>query len=100
MTKILVTTDFSANSKAAVRFAIQLASQHKYELTFFHSYYILKPFSWNDVEFENYEREAATKISTELERFVLSIYKSAGTKPKNIKCVVYRSITPEDGIME
>ena len=30
MGKILVTTDFSANSKAGLRFAIQLASQYKF----------------------------------------------------------------------
>ena len=30
MEKILVTTDFSANSKAGLRFAIQLASQYKF----------------------------------------------------------------------
>ncbi len=36
MKKILVTTDFSANSKAAIRFAIQLASQSDTALPFLH----------------------------------------------------------------
>ncbi|MDR6782771.1 nucleotide-binding universal stress UspA family protein [Pedobacter africanus] len=36
MKRILVTTDFSANSKAGLRFAIQLAAQNNYQLTFFH----------------------------------------------------------------
>lgn len=35
MKRILVTTDFSANSKAGVRFAIQLALQTKCELVFY-----------------------------------------------------------------
>ncbi|MDB5241021.1 MAG: Universal stress protein family [Spirosoma sp.] len=36
MKKILVTTEFSANSRAALRFAIQLASQSEVALTFLH----------------------------------------------------------------
>lgn len=43
MNKILITTDFSSNSKAGLRFAIQMASQHNYSLTFFHSYHLLRP---------------------------------------------------------
>jgi nucleotide-binding universal stress UspA family protein len=35
MKKILVTTDLSVSSKAAMRFAIQLASQGDIALTFF-----------------------------------------------------------------
>ena len=38
MKKILVTTDFSDKSKAGLLFAIQLAKQNKYVLTFFHAY--------------------------------------------------------------
>ena len=46
MKKILVTTDFSANSKAGVRFAIQLASQIKCELIFYHILETLKSNAW------------------------------------------------------
>ena len=66
MDKILVTTDFSSNSKAGLRFAIQLASQHKYELTFFHSYYIMKPTSWNDETSAAYEKSEAEKMLAQL----------------------------------
>ena len=48
MKKILVTTDFSENSKAGLYFAIQLASQNDAELTFFNTYHILVPTAWND----------------------------------------------------
>ena len=54
MNKILVTTDFSVNSKAGLKFAIQLASQHNYDLTFLHVYYIMKPTSWSKKTFEDY----------------------------------------------
>ena len=43
MEKILVTTDFSDNSKAGMRFSIRLAMQYKFQLTFFHVYNITPP---------------------------------------------------------
>ena len=76
MEKILVTTDFSTNSKAGMRFAIQLASQHKFELTFFHSCYVMKPTSWSDATFAAYEKKEADKIQKKLNQYVVSVYKS------------------------
>ena len=40
MKKILVTTDFSAASKSAIRFAIQWSTQQKLQLVFMHVLYI------------------------------------------------------------
>jgi nucleotide-binding universal stress UspA family protein len=65
MEKILVTTDFSANSNAGIRFAIQLASQAGYDLTFYHAIEIMKPTSWND---SKYKKFAAAKISENKEK--------------------------------
>ena len=76
--KILVATDFSPYSKAGLRFAIQLVTQHKCELTFFHSYYIMKPTSWNDAGFEAYEKIKKDKIQKKLNLFLESVYKSIG----------------------
>ena len=56
MKKILVTTDFSASSKSALYFAIQLASQTGYSLTFFHSYHVLVPTAWNEKVFNSFEK--------------------------------------------
>jgi hypothetical protein len=50
MSKVLVTTDYSSNSKAAIRFAIQFAAQLKCELVFYHIYEGLSDDSWNIVE--------------------------------------------------
>ncbi|MBK7884597.1 MAG: hypothetical protein IPJ81_13065 [Chitinophagaceae bacterium] len=42
--KLLVTTDFLANSKGAIRFAQTLAKQSKnVEVVFYHAIYIMKP---------------------------------------------------------
>ena len=100
MDKILVTTDFSSNSKAGLRFAIQLALQHKYELTFFHSYSIMKPSSWNDITFEAYEKIESDKIQKKLNQFVESVYKSMGTVFKSKKCIIKSSVFTDSNIRE
>lgn len=100
MEKILVTTDFSTNSKAGLRFAIQLASQNKYELTFFHSYNIMKPISWSDAAFEAYEKKEVDKILKNLNQFVESVYKSVEIVAENTKCVISSSILAESNIRE
>lgn len=95
MKKILVTTDFSANSKAGLRFAIQLASQHKYELTFLHVYYIMKPSSWQDKTFEEYEKKQVEKMQQNLNRLVDSVYKGMKVSSLNKKCELISSISTE-----
>ena len=100
MDKILITTDFSSNSKAGLRFAIQLASQHKYELTFFHSYYIMKPTSWNDATFEAYEKLETDKIQKKMNQFVESVYKTIGLVSKNIKCVIKSAVFTDSNIRD
>ena len=100
MDKILVTTDFSSNSKAGLRFAIQLATQHKYDLTFFHSYYIMKPTSWNDETSAAYEKVEANKIQKKLNQFVESVYKKIGISSKNNKCIIKSSVYTDSNIKE
>jgi len=100
MNRILVTTDFSSNSKAGLRFAIQLASQHKYRLTFFHSYYIMKPTSWNNATFDAYEKREMDEIQKKLNQFVDSVYKALGVVAKNMACILKSSVFTENSIRE
>jgi nucleotide-binding universal stress UspA family protein len=100
MKKILVTTDFSSNSKAGIRFAIQMASQQECELTFFHSYYIMKPTSWGEKTFTSYEHHEATKIKAKLEKFVSSVYVSMGLLPGKINHVIISSFVTDANIMK
>lgn len=99
MKKILVTTDFSPNSKAGLRFAIQLASQHDYALTFFHSYHLMKPTSWNENTYTTFEKIESEKIKKKLVDFVRSVYRSARIKPGQIKCVTRSSFVTDSNIM-
>ena len=100
MKKILVTTDFSANSKAGLRFAIQLASQEACELTFFHSYHIMKPTSWGETTFSTYEKNEATKIKKKLENFVNIVYRGMDIIPDNFRAVIRSSFITDSNIMK
>ncbi|TDE29268.1 universal stress protein [Flavobacterium ranwuense] len=100
MDKILVTTDFSSNSKGALRFAIQLASQHKFELTFFHSYYIANLTSKSDAAFADYEKKEANKIQKKLNQFVASVYKDMDVISINNKCVINSAVFADSNIRE
>ena len=98
MEKILVTTDFSANSKAALRFAIQLASQNKFDLTFFHSYYVLIPTSWSNNKISEYKKIEEKKIQNKLDRFVEMMYKNMGINSSKFECVIKSSAFTEINI--
>jgi nucleotide-binding universal stress UspA family protein len=78
MERILVTTDFSSNSKAGIRFAIQLSKQTNCEITFYHLIEVMKPTSWNETHYKKFERELLEKNITKLERFVTEQYMDAG----------------------
>jgi nucleotide-binding universal stress UspA family protein len=100
MKKILVTTDFSVSSKAAIYFAIQLASQGGHHLTFFHSYHIMKPTSWNNTALETFEKRESTKVEKKLQQLVESIYKKTGLKKGEYQYVTSNSLNAEKDIRE
>jgi nucleotide-binding universal stress UspA family protein len=87
MEKILVTTDFSTNSKAGIRFAIQLASQTKSELIFYNVIQILKPTVWSILKWENYAAEEIDSHQKKLKKFIQAIYKTSNLAELNYKCV-------------
>ena len=100
MKKILVTTDFSASSKSALYFALQLASQTGFSLTFFHSHHVLVPTAWNEKVFNSFEKSESIKINKKLQRLVESVYKKSGLKKGEYQCVVSRSVFPENAIIK
>ena len=100
MKKILVTTDFSENSKAGLYFAIQLTSQNNYELTFFNTYHILTPTAWNEVRIEGYEKDEAEKIEEKLNAFVEETFKGINETAAPYKCVIKSSVFADSCIRE
>ena len=87
MKKILVTTDLSANSKSAIRFALQLASQTKCDLVFYHIFEGVENNIWNP-KFGNKNVKSTHDINLEkLNKLVLSVYSECNIPAKKIKCV-------------
>lgn len=74
MTKILIPTDFSENSKKTIRFALQFATQMAgSELIFYHVLDIAQPSVWTDKQFGEFiakEKDRKIKI---LHQFVRTI---------------------------
>jgi nucleotide-binding universal stress UspA family protein len=100
MKKILVTTDFSSNSKAGLKFAIQLSLQEKVQLTFFNSYYVLKPTSWESKRVKAYEMAEVEKLQLQLEKFVASVYKSMSLDGSGANCVLSSAVAPDGNIVD
>lgn len=99
MKKILVTTDFSANSKAAMRYAIQLGLQCDVALTFLHIQHIMRLTSWTEATYAHYKREEVAKAGITLDNFVKSVYKSLKISPSNYQCVIEDSPFVDSTIM-
>ncbi len=92
---ILVSTDLSVNSKAGIRFAIQLTSQSRDSLVFFHSIPVLKPTRWSDARYEAYMKKEMDDSRRAVVDLVGDTYAKAGIRKPKIECVVRQS--PEAG---
>jgi nucleotide-binding universal stress UspA family protein len=100
MEKILVTTDQSTNSKAAIRFAIKLARQRKAELIILHVYHLLKPFKWSDHAFAAYTDTFRKKTVEELTAFIAGTYHEIHETEISYQLVLVSNIDVADGIMD
>jgi nucleotide-binding universal stress UspA family protein len=100
MNKILVTTDFSDNSKAALRFAIQLASQHPFHLTFFHSTNIQRPTQWSNAVYQSHEHSESTQVLSKLQSFVADIYESMNIQALAFDCIVKNNAATDQNIIQ
>lgn len=88
MKKILVTSDFSTNSKKAIRFAMQLASQNNYKLVFYNVTSIMsKPSVWDNIYYGNYESAEIRRNQEKLEKFISKIHKETTLPIINYECV-------------
>ncbi len=88
MTTILVTTDFSTNSKAGIRFALQLASQTPCKLVFYHALELLTPTAWRKEDAIKFAENAVNKVNKELDSFMKAIFKQTKMQPNAYKNIV------------
>jgi nucleotide-binding universal stress UspA family protein len=100
MKKILVTTDLSYSSKTALRFAIQLASQTGYELTFLYinTAFIIDP--WSAVTFAGLP-EPDTKLQKQsLTKFIHTLYRQTDKEPGKINYIVESRLDVNEAILD
>lgn len=76
-TTLLVTTDFSTNSKAAIRFALQMTSQTPCNLVFYHCLPLMIPTGWSKEEGGIYAQNELKKGKEQLSRFIKTIIKQS-----------------------
>ena len=100
MKKILVTTDFSAHSKAGMRFAIQLATQKKAELVFFYCFQAMLPTTIQGKFVDTSVQKQAKTHLQKLEKFVASLYKSMEITPGAYRCVTVENLSPDKAILD
>jgi nucleotide-binding universal stress UspA family protein len=98
--RLLVTTDFSANSKGAIRFAQTLARQAgNVEVIFYHAIHVMKPSVWSDSFFKSYKNEEIRRLTEELKKFILNTIGSDNSRFTKVKYVVDNCISTEKDIV-
>lgn len=86
--KLVVTTDFSAASKAGIRFALEYARRTKRQLIFYYCFDLLRPTRWSDKKFESYKNSALEFHHEKLSSFVKRILEQTDAKDVKYQCVV------------
>jgi nucleotide-binding universal stress UspA family protein len=100
MPKILVPTDFSINSKAGIRFALQWSLQQKLTIQFIHFFHTRRLPQWTDAEFKiNVDREAVY-FTRKLEQFIRAVYKSTNIVPGKYNCLAKYGLSADIAIMD
>ncbi len=89
MSKIIVTTDFSKNSKKAIRFALQYASQTNSELIFYTVVGLTIPpaNSWDLIYYDQLQKAKLKRNQERLEKFIQSFFIDKAASDINYRCV-------------
>lgn len=99
MKKILVTTDFSANAKAGIRFALNLSTLSGFELVFYHGMDMQKPSAWNDNKYNEFITHEKKQQEAALTKHITQIYKERGLPMTDLQCVVEASYNMEETLI-
>lgn len=97
---ILVPTDLSVNSKAGIRFALQLARQSKSSLVFLYCMHLMKPTRWSEATYDAYVRKEVEAGQKMLDRFINGIYRSAGVRRSRTENTVVHSTDVQKSIID
>ena len=100
MKKIVVTTDFSPNSRKGIHFAMQLATQMQCELIFYHVLEIFRPTIWDLSYYEQFETQELDRNKKVLEQFIHTIYQKSTIQKTSYECVCQVGITVSNQIIK
>lgn len=100
MEKIVVTTDFSANSNAGIVYAANLAKTTNAELIVLHIYTVFRASFWSDGEYHYYMQRYKDTLEKELATFVQPLLQSLNLAPEALKLVAYHNFEIVDGVLE
>lgn len=98
--KILIPTDFSINSKTGIRFGIQLASQNKSSLIFYHYVHFLKPTSWSNDKYHSYVSNEVESARSKLFKFINDVYSEAGITKAKFEYIVEQGVEFKESIIK
>ncbi len=100
MNKIVVTTDFSNNSKKGILFAMQLAKQNHYELVFYNVVQIYMPTIWDNAYYGQFEFNELSRSQIYLEQYIKAIYLANNVSTENYQCVCEIGYSASNAIIE
>lgn len=98
--KILVTTDFSTNSKSAIRFAIQWQSKTGSQLLFMYNMALLQPTQWSQMQYDAWVDENQFKSEEQMQKTISGIYREMGIAMTNYKFVITNFSNTKEAIIE
>lgn len=100
MLTILVPTDFSAASRAGLRFAIQWARQTRARLIFVHVFNPGRLTRWSEAEYETFAASESALYQKRLERFVSETYHRMNVRPGHYTCLLLDGVGVEATLMD
>ena len=98
--KIVVATDFSANSKKGILFAIQLAKQVNCELIFYNVVQIFQPTIWETTYYNVYEVDELQRNQEFLENFIGGIFLDNNVANHNYTCICEIGVSASNEILD
>lgn len=100
MKKVVVTTDFSENSKKGILFALQMAKQTDCELIFYNVVQIFRPSIWDNVYYGQFESDEVTRSQHTLESFIKSIVLKSNMDDSPYSCVCEVGMSASNAVIE
>lgn len=96
--RILVPTDFSAASRAGIRFAIQWSRQQNAHLVFAHVLKIVRLTRWSDNQYDMFAAAERAAASKKLAAFIGDIQRRLPLRPNSWSCVLLEGISTDSAL--